>query len=157
MQNAKVDINITKVAIIGIATIATLGVAYFIWKKIEKGVEGLSDRVEAKDVVAEAEKNVERSNLTYDQLFYESAADKVFTAMEGIGTDEWSIQSIMRSMKNIDDVRALISKFGVRKGKAGVKEFTGNLTQWLNHEMNSIDIWLMVNQPLKNNGINFKF
>jgi hypothetical protein len=157
MQKGTVDINITKVLIIGIGTIATLGVAYFIWKKIEGSVESLSDRVEAGDVVKGAENELNKSNLTFSETWYDSAADKIFAAMQGLGTDEWSIQSVMKELRNEDDINMLISKFGVRKGKSGFTERMGNLTQWLNWELDSTEMWLLVNAPLKKNGVMFKF
>jgi hypothetical protein len=82
---------------------------------------------------------VDESNLSYEQSQYTLWASQLFTAMDGIGTDEDTILRIVQKIKNQDDWNQLVKSFGVREASAFTSSFSGTLLDWLADELSTND------------------
>lgn len=130
-----VNIDVNKALTYGIGAIVVIGVGFFIWRKVKKGFAGLGERQEAKDVVREAGKAVKTTELTYNNIWYETAADRLFQAFDQRGTNENTVWDVIGKLKNKDDWYQLIESFGIRKSTVWGQKFQGNLAQWLTREL----------------------
>ena len=87
-----------------------------------------------------------------------SLANKIHSAMNGLGTDEDTIYDAFRALKNNADFAALNSAFGKRVVYSGlylVPNETGNLATVLTTELDTNEI-LKINLILKAKGISYK-
>lgn len=94
------------------------------------------------DAISKASKtsdyDSQKDNLTYPNSWYKEAAESMYAAMDGVGTDEQRIMSIISQLRNSDDWNALVSAYGYRKLHWGFyKSFEGTLPQCLVDELNS--------------------
>lgn len=123
-----IDAKTIKWIAIGLgATIATV----VIWRKVKKA----SSLSKERQTQREAERQVVKSDLTYDDYWYKQAADRLFAAMSGAGTQEKTIYSVIDSLKTKSDWYRLVSTFGMRESKARLSKFKGNLISWLEDEL----------------------
>src|SRR3954464_3627343 len=53
-------------------------------------------------------------NPTFSKSEFEAMAEALVEAMDGCGTDEETVYSVFRKLKNDADIRQLIASFGVR-------------------------------------------
>jgi hypothetical protein len=127
------------ILIAGGVILATI-LGFVLWRKFKKLFQRVGEQVEEKDVVKAAEKAVVTSEITKDKTWFESAADRLYRAMEGLGTTEKSIYDVFRQLNTKSDYYQLVATFGVRTGKSGLKRFTGNLSSWLEHELTAGEI-----------------
>lgn len=74
----------------------------------------------------------EQIHPSYTLTQYKTYADKLFTAMDGAGTDLPAITDVMNAMENDLDVLALIDAFGTRAGTSWFASSTpDDLGTWL--------------------------
>lgn len=66
---------------------------------------------------------VDVKKVTKSDSEFNNLANKMFQAMDGIGTSEQSVKDVLNSLKTQDDWNKLIKVFGVRKGE--------NLLAWI--------------------------
>jgi hypothetical protein len=104
----------------------------FIFKK--KGEET------GESTTKEAGRIINKKNLSYDAIVYNSMADRLGEAMFDWGTDEKTIFEILSRLKTKDDWYALVNAFGTRKEPGLLIYFEGNLIQWLQHELSNSDL-----------------
>ena len=68
------------------------------------------------DAISKASKtsdyDSQKDNLTYPNSWYKEAAESMYAAMDGVGTDEQRIMSIISQLRNSDDWNALVSAYG---------------------------------------------
>lgn len=87
---------------------------------------------------------------TYLDSQYNSYADALYTAMNGMGTNFDAIMRVFGAMKNDLDVAKLISAFGTKEDY--------NLTEWLADDLSD---WLgepdKLNKLLASKGITYRF
>lgn len=83
------------------------------------------------------------SNATFNML-----ANKLYTAMKGIGTDEDTVYSVFGQLNNTADMLKLIAVFGTRDGET--------LDQWIRGDLASWEI-AKLNRLLSNKGIAYSF
>lgn len=95
----------------------------------------------------ELNKNIKPS---YSDKDYEIAADNLYRAMKGAGTNETIIYNLIKAIKNKADVYKLFVAFGVRKGAN--KLGADNLIMWLNYELTQAER-LNVKRLLSERGI----
>ena len=93
-------------------------------------------------------------------LNFTSLANDLYQAMDNYGTAENGITDIMKLLKNNADFDALSSAYGTRTLNCGsfnpfCTDFTGNMVQSLNDELDSSEI-KVVNQILASNGLTRK-
>jgi hypothetical protein len=100
--------------------------------------------------------DVNKGNLTYDRSEYYSMCSTLESAMDGAGTKEESIMTVMMRLKTQDDWNFLQKCFGIRKKRGGLfyKDVTGDLKMWLSDDLNSSEL-REVRDILQSSGINF--
>lgn len=100
----------------------------FAWKKLNPP-PGAVTVEQAKTEAQEILKNnkvlppAERTLPSFSPSQMSTFADNLFSAMDGFGTDETSVEDVFKKMKNDLDILLLIDAFGVRGDE--------NLSQWL--------------------------
>ncbi len=146
-------------------------VAYIIYKN-NKDKKDLADANTAKTAADRELLELAKEGIfptLYDTEF-ETLAQILVQAMGGCGTDEDSIYSVFRQMKNDADVLKLISVFGIGFYQpcvwsspvsysiwlANDKAFGGGLPTWLGYDLGSSEI-AKVNGILRDKGIQFQF
>lgn len=80
------------------------------------------------------------SNLNFSTM-----ANSIFNAMDGYGTGNTTIENELKKLKSKADWDALVSAFGTRTISSGTgnifqSDFTGNLTECLNDELDSDEL-----------------
>lgn len=93
------------------------------------------------------------TQYTFGAQQYLNFAESLFTAMDGVGTNEAGIKRVMEQMKTYDDVLALIQAYGRRKWSKwelwdlNPKPMT--LAEALESELSASEINTFVNTPLR--------
>ena len=135
-------------------------IAYLIYRGIKKLMEGTPPNTNlvdnSKNELNQLAQSGEVTHYTKTQL--SGFADKLFTAMDGQGTDEDQIKEVFGYMQNKADVLELIKAFGIRDYEDElfvVQQY--NLSQWLNTELSASELNEYVNDPLKAKGIDYTF
>ena len=81
------------------------------------------------------------SKLSYPNTWYNEAAETLFIAMNGAGTDEDAIIAIIDQLKVPDDWNKLVKVYGVRTLDAfWINTCTGNLPTCLMSELSGSDL-----------------
>ena len=83
---------------------------YFAWGKIK----GLFSDI-GNSINSVKDNPVDNAKLSHDAAWYRNAADTLFTAMDGWGTDESPIDSVIAQIYNQDDWNKLVREYGTRK------------------------------------------
>lgn len=79
--------------------------------------------------------------LSYPNTWYNEAAERLFIAMNGAGTDEDAIIAIIDQLQKKDDWNKLVKVYGVRTLDAfWVNTCTGNLPTCLMSELSGSDL-----------------
>lgn len=97
--------------------------------------------------------NKQGTQYTYGAQQYLNFAESLFTAMDGVGTNEAGIKRVMEQMKTYDDVLAIIQAYGKRKWSKwelwdlNPKPMT--LAEALESELSASEINTFVNTPLR--------
>jgi negative regulator of sigma E activity len=134
------------------------GVAYAIWKITQKlGEEPLRDATEDKQIKDELAEEIKKSPLSYGASQYATFANNIQEAGFDIGTDEESIYSVFRKIKNNADYLALLKAWGkptrtIYEWGIGRKK---TLSQFLRSEMDSKEI-AKINTILANNKVKYR-
>jgi hypothetical protein len=154
MKNLPIEVRIALA--VGIAG----GIIYGLYKlftlpgKIEEGKEA---RQEDREWNRELERCVGRGLLSKAQI--DAYANKIFTALDGYGTDEDAIFETFRRIKSDCDYIALNASYGVREISSGTwnpeKNFNGNLTASLLSELDTNER-KKVNDILKANKVTYR-
>lgn len=112
--------TLTKAAIIGVSTIAIGGGTYYLVKRNKKNKaakEGVElAQTEAQQILKNnahlpPDQQI-RASYTPQQM--KTYADKLETAMSGLGTDNDAVKDVFKKMNNDLDILLLIEQFGVR-------------------------------------------
>ena len=83
---------------------------YFAWNKLKDIFTDLGNTIgSVKD------NPVESNNLTHQGAWYKNAANTLFTAMDGWGTDEDAIDGVIAQIYNQDDWNKLVREYGTRE------------------------------------------
>lgn len=117
-------------------------VGVLIYITLKSSIKGFSNALSASSELAAL--NLVGIKPTYTDASYKLAADKLYVAMKGLGTDETAIFEVFGKMKNDADMIKLELAFGVRD--------TYDLTAWLKGDLSAKDI-ATLNQMLINKGI----
>jgi hypothetical protein len=134
------------------------GVVYVIWKVTQKlGEEPLREATEDKQIQNELQTEAKKTPLSYGPSQYATFANNIQEAGFDVGTDEETIYSVFRKIKNNADYLALLKAWGnpsrtvYEWGIARKK----TLTQFLRSELSSSEI-AKVNTILANNKVKYK-
>jgi hypothetical protein len=97
--------------------------------------------------------NRQGTQYSYGAQQYLNFAESLFTAMDGVGTNEASIKRVMEQMKTYDDVLALIQAYGKRKWSKwelwDINPKPMTLAEALESELSASEINTFVNTPLR--------
>ena len=132
---------------IGIFILIVIILLIVFWSKIKSLFEQLINKTALNTELDEyTEETGERPTLTNAQ--FNMLANKLYTAMKGVGTDEDTIFSVFGQMRNTADVLKLIAVFGTKDGETLEQWIRGDLSSW---EINKL------NRLLDNKGIAYSF
>lgn len=134
--------KIIRIAIYVVVAIVAIYVAYRIYVKVK-------DRLASNKLGRELDNSIDTGNLSYDISQYQSLANKLYTAMDGPGTDEDAVGTVFNQMQTRSDVLMLMKQFGVRDGD--------DLSTWLTSELDNDEMEKYVNGFLKSKNINYTF
>lgn len=95
---------------------------------------------------------VNEANLTLPKTNYTLYANQLYTAMNGVGTDEETIYRVLAQLQSADDWYQLVKAFGSKKASSWFSSFEGTLYDWLSDELNAKEM-KKVNGILANIGI----
>lgn len=95
---------------------------------------------------------VNEANLTLPKTNYTLYANQLYTAMNGVGTDEETIYRVLGQLQSADDWYQLVKAFGTKKASSWLSSFEGTLYDWLSDELNAKEM-KKVNGILANIGI----
>lgn len=143
IKNPKV--KITAIVIAVVLLIVILVVCYF---KLKKGTTNLIDVIKNKQLANEADAEINPDNISLTQVQINTLADKLHTAMSGMGTDEDAIFAVFNSLNTRSDLLQLIKTFGYRDGET--------LQEWLADDLSTSDI-SHINSILASRNINYIF
>lgn len=136
-------------------------VGYKVYQKVSEIKKQQEAKEEVKDIRSDL-KDLEKSGIkkTLPDSAYSTEANKIFTAMDGWGTDNGAVASSLFKMKNDADMLALIDSFGVRTISSGrgnpEPDFTGTLPSAITHEMKRETI-AEINKVLAKRNIKYRF
>ena len=85
---------------------------------------------------------------TLSSVQFNMLANKLYTAMKGVGTDEDTVFNVFGQMGNTADVLKLVAVFGTKDGET--------LDQWIRGDLSSWEI-KKLNRLLSNKGIAYSF
>ena len=131
----------------GVVAVALIGgIAYGVYaitKAIKNREENKEDKEEQKDWTSEEEKinKDPKRKATLSPAALSSKANKIFSAMDGYGTDAEAIVSVFRSLKTDGDFVGLQKAFGIRTIDSGylnpAPNFRGTLTAAITDELSN--------------------
>lgn len=112
-------------------------ILFYAWNKISKLISGISS-----DISKNRDNPVTSANLTHNGAWYKNAADTLFNAMDGMGTDEDTIYGVFYEIDNQDDWNELVRKYDTRKLSNGplMGSITGTLQVHLKSELTQSEI-----------------
>jgi hypothetical protein len=127
----------------GIVILILLFIVYKIYVKFKKNIDqGKRDREiqhDIKDIIntqgTDPGAHVSSNVRTYKDADYKLMAESLYSAMDGVGTDEGTIFSIISSLRTKADWYALVDAFGTRETSSMWSDFKGTLTKWLSDEL----------------------
>lgn len=139
-----------------VVVIVGLIVAWQLYKGAKNVFRNLNNAVEtgAESTTLQAQ----GQKHSYSDYQYKMLADQLFSAMDGVGTDEVSVGYVFQQMNNDLDVLSLNQKFGKRAGTSWYAlstEYT--MSQWLRDDLSASAIEKYVNAPLRAKGIKYQF
>ena len=134
--SAKTDFKINNpIMWVGIAAVASL----LIFKIYKKYADGAEQRNLKKAL--EKTTQVDKNKLTINEAEAAIIAQKLFAAMDGMGTDEDTIMNLLiNTSRANDDIKLIVSAFGVKEYGTYGSPWWGSgtpsdLTMWLTNEM----------------------
>lgn len=133
--------------VIGVAFLVVIILLVIFWNKIKSLFEAITNKgalnSELQEHMQETGESPTLSNATFNLL-----ANKLYTAMKGIGTDENTIYSVFNQLNNTADVYKLIAVFGTKDGET--------LDQWIRGDLGYFEL-KKLNKILVNKGIAYSF
>ena len=140
---AKYKIYIIVVAIVAVLAIGTWAVLKFtsLGKKMD-------ERIVEEKLGKALDSEIAKEAVTLTPADAELYAQRLYTAMKGMGTDEDAIYSVFLNLKTKGDVLYLIQVFGVKDHET--------LVQWITSELNSKER-AKLNSILANKNIDYTF
>lgn len=148
--------------IIALAAAAAIGWGgWKIYKKVQENKEQKGANAEVNSAEKELNNKIQNGmspTLSSSQL--SAMADRIFTALNGYGTDEVAVARVFDQLGNDVDFLGLIKAYGIREISSGKwspePNLKGSLTQALVDELGTPEISI-INKGLKMKGITYKF
>lgn len=130
-----------------VALALILGVAYYIGSRTGKAKKATA----ADDLL---KKEINNSDLSYEQSQFVAMADKLETSMFGFSDDENAVYSVFAKLRTKSDLIQLIKIFGNRRMSFSIGG--ANLNAWINSRLEASEI-AKVNDILSRNNIDYQF
>lgn len=140
--NKNISLNLTPIVLAGSILLIIIAVVVIIVVKRKKATK------EQDDYIKDVEKQIDKNDLSYANSEYTQMANKLYSAMKGIGTNENAIYDVFSQLETESDVRKLISTYGSKDGMT--------LQQWLIDDLSNRELQ-KVNDILAKNNIDYSF
>ncbi|MCL2328307.1 MAG: hypothetical protein FWC39_07315 [Bacteroidetes bacterium] len=127
------DPRLQKIILVVIVIILAYLAFIFVKPKVQ---DWIADRKRS----SERKKDIDTRDLTYDKTWYTDMAAKLFTAMNGAGTDYKAIYAVAEKLKTKSDWLQLVEAYGTRTLSSGlffISNFTGQLPESIISELSS--------------------
>jgi len=147
ITGVKLDKELLIPVVIFVAVLLFAFLVFFVSKNIARKKASTNE-----PLVDDVKKLIVKADVTLSQAAIGSAADKLYIAMRGMGTDERAIYQVMNIVQTNSDLYSIIVAFGKRKSG----DFYDNLSAWIADECSAGEIET-INNILSKKGINFKF
>ncbi len=108
----------------------------------------ISDAVTNSKLIDEVNKEIDTNKITLTQSQINTLASKIYTAMDGAGTDEEAIYDAFSTLSSYSDLQQLNKTFGVKEHMT--------LREWLRDDLSTSDI-NHINEILASKNINYVF
>lgn len=133
-----------KIALIFLVVIVVGVIIYFCYSSVSK----LNDVRSSNDIIDKANKEIDASQLSLTTVQLNTICEKLYKAMNGLGTDIDAVYDSFSIANSRSDVLAIIATFGVRDGET--------LQEWLSGDLAQDEI-LHLNSLLAAKNINYQF
>lgn len=102
------------------------------------------------------EQQITASEVTLTEFQAKSLADRLYSAMEGAGSNEDKIYSVFNEINSYSDLMMVMKAFGERKGFWNWFGSKSGLVEWINDDCSNDEI-AKINAILASKNINFSF
>lgn len=102
------------------------------------------------------EQQITASEVTLTEFQAKSLADRLYSAMEGAGSNEDKIYSVFNEINSYSDLMMVMKAFGERKGFWNWFGSESGLVEWINDDCSNDEI-AKINAILASKNINFSF
>lgn len=133
-----------KIILICLAVVVVFVIGYYFYKSTTK----LDDVRSSNEVIEKANKEIDASQITLTKVQLQTICEKLYDAMDGLGTDIDSVYDAIGMANTRSDVLSIIATFGVKDGESLSEWLYGDLSQKEINHLNSI---------LASKNINYKF
>lgn len=129
---------------IGFLTMLVIVVIVFLCVNYQK----IKNWIAEKRYENEISSDINTSNISFSAAQMRQYADRLYTAMKGLGTDEDTIYDVFANFHTDDEVLQLIRLYGTRSNMT--------LPQWIVDELTTKER-KKLNTILTNNGVSYQF
>ena len=129
------------IAIMAVVLIVVIVLVCVNYSKIKSWIQ---DKKEENELA----KDIDTSNVSISSSMMRQYADRLYTAMKGLGTDEDTIYDVFGNFSTTDEVLQLIKVFGTRDDMT--------LPQWIVDELTTKER-KKLNTILTNKGVTYQF
>lgn len=133
-----------KIILICLAVVVVFVIGYYFYKSTTK----LDDVRSSNEVIEKANKEIDASQITLTKVQLQTICEKLYDAMDGLGTDIDSVYDAIGMANTRSDVLSIIATFGVKDGESLSEWLYGDLSQKEINHLNSI---------LASKNINYQF
>lgn len=146
------ELNKNQLIFVGICTAIVIVVIVLLavyWNKIKA-------RIADRRLERSFDEQIVVSEVTMTQQQASALADKLYSAMDGSGTNEQKIYSVFEQINSYSDLMMVMKAFGERKGFGGWLGSKSGLVEWINDDCSNAEI-AKINAILASKNINFSF
>lgn len=146
------ELNKNQLIFVGICTAIVIVVIVLLavyWSKIKA-------RIADRRLERSFDEQIVVSEVTMTQQQASALADKLYSAMDGSGTNEQKIYSVFEQINSYSDLMMVMKAFGERKSFGGWFGSKSGLVEWINDDCSSDEI-AKINAILASKNINFSF
>lgn len=146
------ELNKNQLIFVGICTAIVIVVIVLLavyWNKIKA-------RIADRRLERSFDEQIVASEVTMTQQQASALADKLYSAMDGSGTNEQKIYSVFDQINSYSDLMMVMKAFGERKGFWGWFGSKSGLVEWINDDCSNDEI-AKINAILASKNINFSF
>lgn len=102
------------------------------------------------------DEQITSSEVTISAQQAQNIADKIFSAMEGAGTNETALYNAFEQINSYSDLMMVMKAFGKRKGSWSWFGGESGLVEWINDDCSNAEI-AKINAILASKNIDFSF